>query len=368
MKHPARKQSSPGRLLQLQVYSRVSFLDKLTFTKHLTTMIKAGIPLSEALSALADQTTSGKFRRSLVKITRDVENGSPLTKAFAKHPHLFDQFYLSLVEVGEESGTLETSLDFLSKQLAKDYSLRKKIQSALLYPAIIITATLIMGTYISVFVLPKLVDFFKAFGADLPLSTQILLFFATTMKNFGTLILAALVALIVIFLSLIRLPAITLLWHRFLLRLPLFGKLFAFGQLARFSRNLGVLLQSAVPITRALEVTALTLSNLKFRQDLLAVSSDLAEGQTISHALIKGQYQEFPPLVSTMIAVGEKTGRLDETLLYLGEFYDDEIESLSKDLSTVLEPLLLIVIGLILGFVALAIITPIYELSGAIGK
>lgn len=353
---------------QLPFIGRVSFLDKLLFTKHLSVMIKAGITLSESLDILIAQSKSGVFKKTLAKVSEDVKNGQRLTVAFGKNPKVFDQFYISLISVGEESGTLEKSLEFLSEQLAKDYNLRKKIKAAMLYPALVFAATFIMGGFISLFILPKLVDFFEAFEVQLPLSTKILLFFANTMKNYGVLILFAFLVIWLIGYLAVQLKSIKPLWHRLILKAPLFGQLLAYSQLARFSRNFGVLLKSGVPITQSLQTTADTLSNLKFKNDLTVINEALTKGKSIGDALIENKFDEFPLLVVKMIAVGEKTGKLEEVLLYLADFYESEIDDISKNLSTILEPILLIVIGLVVGFVALAIISPIYELTGSIGR
>lgn len=349
-------------------FARVSFLEKLLFTKHLATMIKAGIPIVEALQGLVDQTKSKRFKKVLDIVTADVQNGQALAKSMGKHPWVFDQFYLSLIKIGEESGTLEENLGFLSKQLTKDYALRKKIQGAMLYPGLVFAATGIMGGFIALFILPKLVDFFDAFEIELPLATKILLFFANLMKNYGLLLAGLAVVLMILFSLFIRLKQIKPKWHSLLLRAPLFGELLAYGQLARFSRNLGTLLQSGVPVTKSLETTARTLSNLRFQNDLFEVNQGLVKGKNIGEILDSKKYSEFPPLVAKMISVGEKTGKLEETLLYLGDFYEDEIDNISKNLTTILEPVLLLTIGLVVGFVALAIISPIYELTGSIRK
>lgn len=353
---------------RLNLFSRISFLEKLLFTKHLSTMIKAGIPIAEALATLVDQSKSKTFRNVIEKVLSDIENGQTLAKSLGKHKQVFDQFYVSLIEVGEESGTLEENLEFLAKQLAKDYALRKKIQGAVLYPALVFFATFIMGGFIALFILPKLVDFFEAFEIELPITTKILLFMATTMRDYGILLAFCFLAISLLGYFAIQLPKVKPKWHSMVLVFPLFGELLAFGQLARFSRNLGVLLKSGVPITRSIEVTAHTLSNLKFQYDLLEVEKILSKGKNIGDALEQKKFSEFPPLVSKMISVGEKTGKLDETLLYLGDFYEDEIDNISKNLTTILEPILLISIGLVVGFVALAIISPIYELTGSIRR
>lgn len=353
---------------QIQFSKRVPFQEKLLFTKHLDTMIRAGVPIAEALDTLVEQAKSPVFKKIISKLLSDTQNGQPLAKSLRKHKKVFDQFYISLIDVGEESGTLEENLAFLSKQMTKDFRLRKKLKAAMLYPMIIVIAMIIMGTFISLFILPKLVDFFSAFEIELPPTTKFLLFISNTMKDYGLLIFGGIFALTVLARIITRFPSIRPRWHSFLLRLPLIGKLISYGQLSRFARNLGTLIKSGVPITRSLEITANTLSNLKFKNDLREVAKALTKGKNIGDTLVKNHYFEYPPLVSRMISIGEKTGNLDETLLYLGDFYDEEIDDFSQNLSTILEPILLIGIGLGVGFVALAIISPIYELTGSIRK
>ena len=340
---------------QITILSRVSHLDRLLFTKHLATMIKAGIPIAEALASLVDQTKSPAFKKVLSVVLADIQNGQALAKSLGKHPKAFDQFYLSLIQIGEEAGTLEQNLEFLAKQLSKDYTLRKKIQGAMLYPGLVFGTTAIMGGFISLFVLPKLVDFFEAFEIELPLATKILLFAANTMKDYGILIFAGLALLWFLGYLLVHSRKIKPWWHRLILRFPLFGPLLAYGQLAHFSRNLGTLLKSGVPVTRSLEVTAQTLNNLAFQNGLLFVQQEVQKGKAMGDTLTSGKKQlvVFPVLVAKMIGVGEKTGKLEETLLYLADFYEDDIDNITKNLTTILEPVLLVVIGLVVGFVAL---------------
>jgi len=348
----------------IDIFNGVSFKDKLFFTKHLAIMTQSGIPITEGLFILMAQTKSQYFKNILKISINEIKNGQSLAATLKKFPKVFDQFYISLLEVGEQSGTLEKNLNFLAKQLAKDFQLRQKIKGAMLYPGIVFGAASIMGGFIAFFILPQLVGFFDAFQIELPFTTKILLFFANILKNHSLLFLLSIIGSILLFLSFIRIPAIVPIWHRFLLKIPLFGKLIAYDQLSRFSRNLGILLQSGVPVTTSIQVTANTLSNLKFKTDLMNVSQHLIKGKEIGSSL--DQCPEYPPLVSKMISVGEKTGRLDETLIYLSDFYEEEIDNISKNLTTILEPIMLITIGLIVGFVALAIISPIYELTSSI--
>jgi type IV pilus assembly protein PilC len=347
---------------------RVSFKDKLVFTKHLATMINAGIPISEALETLNTQTKSKEFKQIIEKILKDVENGQDLSNALSKHKKVFDNFYISLVEVGEESGTLEKNLEFLSGQINKDYRLRKKIQGAMFYPIMVLTATLIMGVVITFFVLPKLTTFFTTLDIKLPITTRILIFIADTAQSYGIVLLIITILIAIGLRFAYQKPAVKLKFHILVLKIPIIKELIIDSQISRFSRNLGTLIKSGVPMNKALEVTADTLSNLKFRKDLLQVQEALTKGKEIGKTMQSKDYWEFPPLVTKMIEVGEKAGKIDETLLYLGEFYDEEVDDIAKNLSTIIEPILLLTIGLMVAFLALAIITPIYQLTGSIRR
>jgi type IV pilus assembly protein PilC len=350
------------------LFPRVNHIERLLFTKHLAIMIKSGISILDALDTLREETKSKTFQKILAQIFSDTKNGQALSVSLKKFPDVFDQFYISLIEIGETSGTLEQNLEFLSVQLSKDYQLRKKIQGALMYPGLVLSATVIMGGFIAFFILPKLVDFFSAFQVELPLSTKILLWIAVTMKVYGILIIGGLGLLSIGTVALIQIPSVKFVWHTMILKMPIFGQLLLYQELARFSRNFGILLKSGIPSNKGLEITANTLSNMLFQKDVRTLAKKLAGGNSIGSTLKKEHFQEFPGIVEKMIRVGEKTGKLEEVLLYLGDYYEDEIDSISKNLSTLLEPFLLVTIGLAVGFVALAIISPIYELTGSISK
>ena len=350
------------------LFNRVSFTEKLLFTKRLATMVKAGITVDESIQVLAEQTKSPYFHKVLEKIRTNIENGQSLASSLEDHPRVFDQLYISLIQIGEESGTLEENLEFLSDQMGKENALRKKIQSAMLYPGLVLTAVTLMGGVISFFVLPQLVGFFDTFGADLPLSTKILLFFANIMKAYGIVLLISAVILVIGIINLSRTKAFKPLFHMLYLKIPLVGEMVKLEQLTRFSRNLGVLLESGVPIADALKITAKTLSNVQVQKAVKSIERSVKEGKKISAAIEDKNLRVFPPIVVKMIGVGERTGKLDEILLYLGDYYDEEIDNISKNLTTILEPMLLIGIGIVVAFVALAIISPIYELTGSIRR
>lgn len=351
---------------RIKLIGNIPFQEKLLFTKHLSTMIKAGIPISEALDSLVEQSRNNAFRKIIQNILQDVENGSSLTSALKKYPRVFDAFYTGMVSVGEESGRLENNLIFLSDQLSKDMQLKKKIASAMLYPSIVIVAMVIMGGFISYFILPKLVEFFQSFDIELPLSTRILLAIAYITQNYFFYILAGFILAVVLLRFSLKINKIRFFWHRLIIRFPLMGKIVSYGQLSRFGRNLGTLVKSGIPIDKAMDITASTMSNLLYAKHLTQVSSMLSKGKSIGETLKNNKYSEFPPIVYRMIDVGEKTGNLDESLLYIGNFYEDEVDDLTKNLSSIIEPVLLVVIGIAVGFVALSIISPIYQLTGSI--
>lgn len=345
---------------------KISAQELMLFTKHFSTMIKAGITVPQALASLSSQIKSNKFKKIVGDILSEVENGQSLYKALFKYKETFGSFYISIIEISEKSGTLEENLDYLSSQLSKEFNLRKKVQGAMMYPALVIIATFIMGGFISLFVLPKLVDFFGSFEIELPLSTKILLTFANLMKNHGIEIFGGILIFSFLFSLFIKIKFIKPFWQRFLISIPFVGKIIVFNNLANMSRNLGILLKSGVTITDSFLILSKSTNNEIYKKYYLKLVEVIKKGGKISEQMNKYSNTIFPKIVPQMIAAGEETGRLDETLLYLGTFYEDEIDDLSKSLATLLEPILLLGIGLVVGFVALSIISPIYQLTGSI--
>jgi len=351
---------------QIQLFSRVSFLDKLLFTKHLSIMIKSGITIVEALTILKDQTKSDAFKKILSAILGDIQNGKSLAKSLAKHPNVFNTFYISLIDVGEQSGTLDENLIYLANQLAKDYSFKKKVRGAMMYPMIVLAAAGIIGMGISIFVLPQLINLFTGFDVTLPLTTQILLSFAQIMQDFGIIIVFGIVGLIFLFRFLITTKAVKPLWHGLLLSFPIFGKIVQNTELSTMTRSLGIMIKSGLPITKALEIEANMSPNIVFNQYSKRMLSGITRGHSLSQELESHYYKKIPLIAVKMIAVGEETGKLDETLLYLADFFEEEVDDATKNMSTMLEPIMLLGIGLVVAFVALAVISPIYQLTGSI--
>ncbi len=346
--------------------NRVSFSEKFFFTKNLVVMLKSGIPISEVIATLVEQSKSATFRKILSQIREDISRGRSLEKSLRQHPQVFDQFYLSLIKVGEESGTLEESLLYLVEQMQKERELRQKVQGAMLYPAIVLLATGVIGLTLAFFILPQIIGLFESLNVDLPITTRLLIFGARLLRDWGLIIIPAVLALAILVALILRTSRVKPYWHAFLLRLPIFGSLFQNIALATLSRNLGIMLKSGLTITAALETSAEIQENLVYKRALAKTAEEVRKGKPIESILVEGKFREFPLFMVRMIGVGEKSGNLEENLAYLGDYFENEVDAVTKNLATVLEPVMLIFIGGVVAFVALSIISPIYQVTGSI--
>lgn len=354
--------------VSLSFLNKVSFLEKMLFTKHLAVMIKAGIPLVEAVEGIRDQAKDGKFRAVLSKVIKDLENGKSLESALSKHQGVFGPLYLSLVRIGEESGNLEANLEYLATQLKQQYEFRKMVQGAMLYPSVVLGTAIVIGGGISFFVLPQLVDLFSSLDADLPLSTKVLLWLAELMKNFGVYIFIGLITVIILFRIIIALPAVKKHWQIFLLKLPVIGGFLQGVQLSSMSRDIGIMLKSGLPISTVFETQIDATENLVYKDYLVKIASAINKGKSLEEELNHDSYALIPKIMVKMVGVGEKTGKLDESFTYLADFFEDDVNTTAKNFSNILEPIMLLVIGLVVAFVALSIISPIYELTGSVKR
>ncbi|MFH1536802.1 MAG: type II secretion system F family protein [Patescibacteria group bacterium] len=341
---------------------RVSVVDKVLFAKNLSVMIKSGLPINEALQVLHDQ-AKGKFQKILAAIILDIESGKNLADAMAKFPKVFPPYFTSIVGVSEESGTLEENMAYLAKNLEKDWALRRKVKGAMMYPVFIFGATLSIGLGLAYFVLPKVTKLFKSFDFELPITTRALIKFSEILQDHGIIIFIGLVAGIIFLSWFLRLKFIKPITHPVFLKAPILGKISKQVNLSRFNRTMGILLKSGLPIDRSVQIATNTLSNVVYKKKLEIVATDIVTGRTLSKSLDQFPSQ-FPPLVTRMIKVGEDSGKLEETMIYLATYFEEEVDNITKNLSTILEPVLLIVIGVVAGGLALSIITPIYQISG----
>lgn len=352
----------------MQLFSSFNHNDRLFFAKHLSTLLRGGISLGEALRLMAER--KDKSIGALAgKILASIENGQALAAALAKYPKEFGAFFCSLVEIGESSGSLEKSLDFLAEKLAREEALRKKVKAMMLYPSIVLSVSAVVGAFVSFFVLPKLAGIFGAFEVELPLATRILLAIAVFVKKYGLFVLVGGAA----FFSLVRLvvgifaPA-KLLWHKMKFKIPFVGKVAKSAALSSLFRDLGVMVQSGLPLEYALRVESEVAENIAIREIMRALHRAVSHGSSLGKELAGEKYAFFPALVSRMIFVGENSGKLEDTFFYLADFFEDETDAAAKNGSALLEPVLLLFIGVIAGFVALAVILPIYSLTGSIQR
>ena len=352
---------------QIVLFSKIKSIDIANFTKHMSVMIKSGITISESLDTLIHQTKSSKMGEVITKIAADVDNGASLALAMGKHPKVFDKFYVSIIEIGEESGTLSSNLEYLSKKLRKDDKLHKKVKQALFYPIMVISAALIVGLGVGIFILPKMAEIFSSMDVELPFATQLLLGFAEVLKQYNILIVVGIISFIIIFRLLIAQKAIKPIWQKFLMKLPVIGPFLIIIETTSFCRNLGIMMKSGLPISRALEILYNTTENTIFKRSIYRLQKSVTSGKPLGEELSK--INLLPLMATRMISVGEKSGNLNDMLLYLSDYYEEEANSLAKGFSTVLEPAILLFIGLIVAVVAMAVISPIYQMtSGLTGE
>ncbi len=357
-----------GRLINQSMgdfgLARVSALDKVLFTRHLALMLRAGLSLVEALDTIQSQTPSKKLKQVVKQLIQDVSNGKTLADAMSRHHRVFSMIFIGMVRIGESSGTLEENLDYIAGELEKDYELKRKVRSALLYPTVVLSATIVIGTGLSIFILPRLVQLFSTFRVALPPITVVFLNIATFLVRYGWYVLGAVVVLAVLFRVALLTARVRRLVDRSYLRLPIIKNLIRNAYLARITRIVSILLKSGITINESIDITARAIENSVYRDQLERAQSGVQKGQTLSSLLDDVRY--FPTMASRMIGVGERTGKLDESLRYLAAFYEDEVDNATKNLATVLEPALLLFIGVVLGFLAIAIISPIYQFTGSL--
>jgi type II secretory pathway component PulF len=352
----------------MQLFSSFGFLEKTFFARHLATLLKGGIPLAEALKLLSEE-RRGKIGPIAASILQSVENGQSLSASLGRHPREFGTFYTSLVEVGEVSGSLEKSLEFLAAKLSREQVLKKKVQAMLFYPAVVLSVSMAVGGFVSFFVLPKLAGIFSAFDVELPLATKILLAVANFSKSYGIASALGLLVVVIFISGSVRMfPSVKLLWHRTKFHMPFIGKVVKSAVFSSLFRDLGVMLQSGLPLEYALRIESEIAENLVIREKIKRIHSVVSHGSTVGKELQSSEYDLFPSLVSRMISIGESSGKLEETFLYLADFFEDETDIAAKNGTAILEPILLLFIALIAGFVAMAVILPIYTLTGSIQR
>ncbi len=344
-------------------FLRVGVHDQVLFLKHMTVMLDAGIPLRETLETIQIQTDSVALRYAISVAVKDLSDGHQLNFSLKRFPTIFDSFFINVVRVGEASGSLAQAVQYLGTQMQKAEEIRSQVRSAMLYPAIIFSGAIGIALYLTFFILPQLLPLFSSLSVNLPLSTRILLAIVKGLRLYWPIALAVLGGTIVVSSVLWKkVVAVRYAFTKISLLIPVIGHLSREIQTTQFSRILGTLLTSGVKVVPALRVTADSVSNLVYRKELQEVAFAVERGGTIGEEL--GKYPKlFSRTTVSMISVGERTGGLPKSLIAIAEFSEHEVEGMTKNLTTLIEPIVLLLVGLMVGFVALSIVSPIYQLT-----
>lgn len=344
---------------------KVKSKDIVVFTRQFSTMIDAGLPLVQGLTILAEQSENKTFKTILKEITKDVEGGSTLAEAMKKHPKVFDELFVNLVAAGEVGGILDTILRRLADYIEKAEKLKKRIKGAMTYPLVVVAIAIIVIAVILIFVIPVFEDMFAGFGAALPAPTQLVVNMSRFVKGNFHFIIIGLVAIIVGIKQYRHSEQGRKATDGLLLKLPIFGELLRKVAVSRFTRTLGTMIQSGVPILDSLEIVAKTSGNVILEEIIYEVRGSIAEGQTIAEPL--SETDIFPGMVVQMISVGEATGALDTMLSKIADFYDDEVDAAVDALTSMLEPLLMLFLGGSIGGLVIAMYLPIFQMAAAMG-
>ncbi|KAF0180289.1 MAG: type IV pilus assembly protein PilC [Nitrospirae bacterium] len=354
--------------LTKQKRQKITEKDIVVFTRQFATLFNAGIPIVQGLDILATQCENKSLGKIIGQIKTDVESGSTLSDAMKRHPKLFDDLFVNLVAAGETGGVLDDILQRLATYIEKTMKLKKKVKGALIYPSMVITVAVLVVAMIMIFVIPVFANIFGDMGVALPLPTRIVIGLSNFLSGIGGVILFA--SLAVVGYAIVRYRATEqgrVVTDRILLKSPLVGDLLRKVAVSRFSRTLGTLIQSGVPILDALEICAKSSGNRVVEQLIYGVRSDVTAGKSLAEPLSKHP-SIFPAMVVQMVNVGESTGALDQMLVKIADFYDDEVDNSVANLMTMLEPILMVFLGTVIGFIVVALYLPIFRMGDVIGK
>jgi type IV pilus assembly protein PilC len=361
------KIASKGREIKINLPFRKKVKQRAiaVFTRQLATMIDAGLPLVQSLEVLSSQQDNKVFKNIIREIREDVEGGSTFAGALKKHPLTFNELFTSLVIAGEEGGILDNILTRLANYIEKAETLKKKVRSALVYPATIVGVAIIVVIILMIFVIPVFETMFKSAGQTLPLPTLIVLTLSKLIKKYVIILIPAVILLFYLSKKYYQTDGGKALIDRLLLKLPVFGPLFQKISVARFSRTLGTLVSSGVPILDGLSIVSKTSGNRTVETAILNARASIREGETIAEPLNRSGI--FPPMVIQMISVGESTGALDSMLAKIADFYEEEVDVAVGNLTSLLEPFLMIFLGVVIGGVVISMYLPIFQMASAVG-
>lgn len=346
-------------------FSRIPIKERLFFVQYLGIMLKSGISLAAGLETLAKQTGNKRFAKIIKNISESVEKGVSFTESLRPHQNIFGELFISMIEAGELSGKLEDVLVQLYIQLKKRHELNSKVKGALTYPAVIVFAMGGIGVFMMIMVVPKMTDMLQSFGAELPLPTRILIAISGGIVSNGLFVGLAVVVFILGFIQILRTYRGKYIFQAILLKTPIISPIIKKINLAHFSRTISSLLKTDIMIIKTFQITANVLGNLHYRQAVIEMSERIQKGSQINE-VVTAYPKLFPPVVNQIISVGEQTGELDNILAELAGFYEGEVDKIMDNLPSIIEPLLILVLGCGVGAMAVAVIMPMYTLTSAV--
>ena len=339
--------------------------DIAIFSRQLATMLKAGIPLVQAFDIIGNGHENPSMQLMLLSIKVDLESGDTLAESLKKNPLYFDELFCNLVEAGESAGVLETLLDKIATYKEKTESMKKKIKKALTYPSAVIIVAFIVTAILLLFVVPVFEDLFKSFGADLPIFTRMIVDMSKALKQIWWLVLGIIFAVIYIFIYFKkRSPAFNRYLDRILLKIPVIGTILNKSAIARFARTLSTLSAAGIPLVNALQSVSGSCGNIMYSEAVLKMREEVATGQRLQYAML--QTMLFPHMVQQMIAIGEESGSMDAMLAKVADFYEEEVDNLVDNLSSLMEPMIMVVLGVLIGGLVVAMYLPIFNMGAAI--
>ena len=343
------------------IFSNISTHQKITFAKNLGLMMRAGLPLTRALSVMSKQSKSKPFKKLLSELEADVSHGKTLSESLKRWPKAFSRLFVSMVKAGEESGNVSGSLDIVSTQMEKLYLLAKKVRGALIYPAIIISVMIVIAVLLLIFMVPTLTATFEGLGVELPLATRILIYLSNFLVEHTLAVLTGAVLFVISFVLFFQTRIGRNLADTVSVHVPVIGEMVKEFESARSTRTLSSLLSSGVEIVVALDVTIDVLQNHLYKDVLTQVRMAIEKGEPMSAIFIRHEHL-YPLFVGEMVAVGEETGKISEMLMGVASYYEEEVDQKTKDLSTIIEPVLMIIIGIGVGVFAISMLAPTYSL------
>ena len=345
----------------LAKFSRISSKEMVIFFRQLSTLVNAQVRIVSALRILTRQVSSNKFRALIEDLATEVEGGKSFSETLAMYPNLFPELYASLIRAGEASGTLDKSLLYLADQIEKDYDLKSKVRGALSYPAFIIVTLIVVGAMMMIFVMPSLTGVLTESGAELPMATKLIVATSNFLRGYWYLCLGGLAAAVIGLRYFVRTPSGRYLMDSLLIKTPLMGPFLKKIYLYRFSHHFSNLLAGGISIVKALQLISDIIGNWVYRDIFQEAASEVQMGKTLREVL-EG-YKEIPPLVHQMVEVGQQTGELQSIMGKLSNFYEKEVDNGIANLTTMIEPIIMVIIGLAVGIMVAGILMPIYNLS-----